>query len=110
MNLQEHIHRILKEETNAKINVRRRLAMVDDEFNRLVRDHYTPNNICGYSDGEELLDAICHAVCESMYWDHFQHIDDGSNDWSVMYLYIIEYLNDKYEDKINEYYHINCGN
>jgi hypothetical protein len=50
------------------------------------------------------------AVVDSMYYTYFSDVDDSSKEWGMMYRTMIEYINDKYGDKIKEYYHINCGN
>ena len=111
MNLQETIRRILKEETKMNIRLRRRLGMVDDEFHRLMSAVYRPDIICGYyRSGEELLDVVGTAVIEFMYYNHFADIDDNSGEWSEIYYDMVEYIKDKYGEKIKEYYHINCGN
>jgi hypothetical protein len=110
MNLQEHIRRILKEETKISTRLTRRLGMVDDEFYRLMSTVYRPDNICRYQSGEELLNVVGEAVIEFMYYNHFAGIDDNSGEWSEMYYGMVEYIKDKYGEKIKEYYHINCGN
>ncbi len=110
MNLQEHIRRILKEETKISTRLRRRLGMVDDDFHRLMSAVYRPDNICRYQSGEELLDVVGEAVIEFMYYNHFADIDDNSGEWGEMYYGMVEYIKDKYGEKIKEYYHINCGN
>ena len=110
MNLQEQIRRILKEETNTNIRLRRRMVALDNEFYRLMSTVYRPDNICRYQSGEELLNVVGESVIEFMYYNHFADIDDNSREWSVMYYGMVEYIKDKYGEKIKEYYHINCGN
>ena len=109
MNLKEHIKIILLEETKISPSLKRRLSSLDDEFNRLMSSVYRPDNICRYKSGEELLDVVGEAVIEFMYYNHFADIDDNSREWSEMYYGMVNYIKDKYGEKIKEYYHINCG-
>jgi hypothetical protein len=110
MNLQEHIRRVIKEETKIPISLRRRFKHLDDEVDFRMGRVYTPNNICRFESGEELLEVMSDAVVDSMYYTYFSDVDDNSKEWGMMYRTMIEYINDKYGDKIKEYYHINCGN
>jgi len=110
MNLQEHIRRILKEETKINIRLRRRIAMLDYEVESRLGSIYRPDNICRYESGEELLDVVGEAAIESMYWNYFADIDDNSGEWGEIYYDMVKYIKDKYGEKIKEYYHINCGN
>ena len=110
MNLQEHIRRVIKEETKIPISLRRRFKHLDDEVDFRMRRVYTPDNICRFESDEELLEVMSDAVIDSMYYTHFSDIDDNSKEWGIMYRTMIEYINDKYCEKIKKYYHINCGN
>ena len=111
MNLQEQIRKILKEETNTNIRLRRRLNMLDYEVESRLRSNYRPDNICRwYKSGEELLNVVIETVIESMYYNYFSNIDDNSGEWGEIYWYMVKYIRNKYGDKIKEYYHINCGN
>jgi hypothetical protein len=110
MNLQEHIRRVIKEETKIPISLRRRFKHLDDEVDFRMRRVYTPDNICRFESDEELLEVMSDAIVDSMYYTYFNDVDDSSKEWGMMYRTMIEYINDKYGDKIKEYYHINCGN
>lgn len=109
MNLQEQIRRILKEETKMNLRLRRRFAELDNEFHRLMSAVYTPNYICRYKSGEELLDVVSEAVIGFMYWNYFDDIDYNSEEWGKIYNNMIKYLSNKYREEIKEYYHISCG-
>lgn len=109
MNLQEHIRRIVKEETKMNIRLRRRLEMLDYEIESKMRAVYRPDNICeNYRSGEELLDVVGEAAIDSMYWNYFANIDDNSVEWGEIYYDMVEYIKNKYGEKIIEYYKINC--
>ena len=111
MKLQEQIRKILKEETNTSIRLRRRLSMLDHEVEYRLKSTYRPAYICiNYVSGEELLAVVMEAVIESMYFNHFSNIDDNSVEWGEIYRDMVKYITNKYGDKIKEYYHINCGN
>jgi len=109
-NLQEHIRKVLHEETKIPMMLIRRLHYLDDEVQVRMRRFYTPKDICGFRSGEELLEVISNDTTEEMYYTYFSDVDDKSKEWGMMYRTMIEYINDKYGDKIKEYYHINCGN
>ena len=109
MKLQEQIRKILKEETNTKIRLRRRLSMLDHEVEYRLKSIYRPNNICRYESGEELLDVVMETAIDSMYYNYFSNIDDNSVEWGEIYRDMVKYITNKYGDKIKEYYHINCG-
>jgi hypothetical protein len=104
MNLQGQ--RIIEEETKMNTRFRRRLGVIDNEFYRLMKEVYRPDNICRYQSDEELLDVVGEAVIEFMYFNHFA----DSEEWSETYHYMWVYIRKKYGEKIKEYYHINCGN
>jgi len=111
MNLQEQIRRILKEERKMNTRLRRRLGMLDYEIESKMRAVYRPDNICeNYRSGEELLYVVGEVAIDSMYLNYFANIDDNSREWSEIYDDMVEYIKDKYGEKIKEYYHINCGN
>lgn len=110
MKLQEQIRKILKEETNTSIRLRRRLSMLDYEVESKLKSVYRPDKICGlYKSGEELLNVVMETVIESMYYNYFSNIDDNSGEWGEIYRDMVKYITNKYGDKIKEYYHINCG-
>jgi hypothetical protein len=107
--LQEQIRRILKEETKINIYLRRRLGVIDNEFYRLMKEVYMPDNICRHITGEDLLDRIIQSVIDFMYFNHFSNLDDNGKLWNEIYNDIENYIKDKYGEKIKEYFHINCG-
>jgi hypothetical protein len=110
MSLQEQIRRILKEETNMNIYLRRRLGIIDNGFHRLMKEVYTPDNLCWHLSGEDLLEHVIQSVINFMYFNHFSNLDDDEKLWNEIYNDIENYIKDKYGEKIKEYYHINCGN
>ena len=110
MNLQKTIRRILREETNINMRLRRRISLIDEEIKYKMDVVYRPNNICIYESGEELLEVITEATIDSMYYKHFDNIDDTSDEWVKIFLFIEKYIKDKYSNDLKNYYHINCGN
>lgn len=92
------------------IRFRRRINMVDWEVEYKLQTIYRPDNICRYISGEELLNVVGAASIESMYWNYFSDIDDNSGEWAEIFYDMVEYIKNKYGEKIKEYYHINCGN
>jgi len=112
MNLQEHIRRILKEETNVEnIRLRRRFHEIDKLLFELMKTAYAPHRICKYNSTEQFIDHLTFDIInEHMYYIYFDHIDDLSEEWELLYRTMEEYLMNKYHTKLDEYYHINCGN
>ena len=109
MNLQETIKKILKEETNTNIRLRRRMVALDNEFHRLMKEVYTPDNLCWHLSGEDLLEHVLQSVINFMYFKYFSNLNDDEKLWNEMYDDIIEHIKDKNGEKIIEYYHVNCG-
>jgi len=109
MNLQEQIRKVLREESQIPTRLRRRISMLDYEVESRLRTTYTPNNICTYGSAEELLDNVAETAIDSMYWNYFGDVDDNSKEWVEIYYAMVYYIENKYGDKIKEYYHINCG-
>jgi len=110
MNLQKTIKRILREETNINMRLRRRISLIDEEIKYRMDVVYRPNNICRYESGEELFDVVSEATIDSMYYKYFDDIDDTSKEWEKIYYSIMDYIQMNYRKDIMEYYHINCGN
>jgi hypothetical protein len=110
MNLQEHIRRILKEETNLRLSARRRFHELDELLHELLTTYYSSSKICIYRNEYEFFEHITHSIiADNMYYSHFEHIDDLSEEWSQLYRMMEEYIKDNYGDKLKEYYHMNCG-
>lgn len=112
MNLQESIIKVLREETSSTINIiRRRLDSVDwlvDFSVKEIEGQY--NGICNVGTYENFLEIIIEKTGDGMYWDYFANtIDDDSKEWEEMYRFISIYIYNKFDDKLREYYHINCG-
>jgi hypothetical protein len=110
MNLQENIRKILKEETSDKMFIRRRLHELDDLLMELLKTAYSPHKICVYRNSEQFIEHLIYTIInEHIYYDYYQHIDDTSKEWESLYRTMEEYLRIKYENKLDEYYHMNCG-
>ena len=109
MNLQESIRRILREETEIPLSLRRRINIIDEILPYKVEHYYKPNSVCRYVSGEEFVEVVMYSVIDTMYYDHFGDIDDDSKEWMIMFKTMEKYIKDNYGDKLKEYYHINCG-
>ena len=111
MSIKESIRRVLREETKKPIvAVKRRYALIDDEFNRLMQRVYGPDKICMYRSGEELVMVVTEAIVEHLYFNSFYNLDYESKEWGEVYDSIIGHVQYKYGKQLEEYYHINCGN
>lgn len=110
MNVKEQIRRILKEERNMNISLRRRLVVIDEELIRIMDYVCESKDICEYSNGEQLLDVVIEMVAEFMYFNYYQNnIDDNSGEWGEIYYEMVEYIKNKYGKEIIQYYKIKCG-
>jgi tetrahydromethanopterin S-methyltransferase subunit G len=116
MNLQENIRKVLKEDRKLSNFLRRRLHMLDYEveyyFNEIEHriGPYSGIDICViYKNGVRLFETIMETAINAMYYNHFSHIDDNSGEWAHEYLDMVDYIRNKYQDKIMKYYDDNCG-
>jgi len=110
MNVKEQIRRILKEERNMNISLRRRLVFIDEQLVGIMDYVCGSKDICEYSNGEQLLDVVIEMVVEFMYFNYFQkNIDDNSGEWGEIYYEMVEYIKNKYGKDIIQYYKIKCG-
>ena len=55
------------------------------------------------------LNQIYNIINDHIYYIYFEHIDSSSKEWESLYRKMEEYLRIKYENKLDEYYHMNCG-
>ena len=111
MNPQESIRRILREETSNPINlILRRLESLDwlVEFSvREIERQY--NGICNVRTPENFVEIVIEKTGDGMYWDYFANtIDDDSDEWNEMYRFISIYVEQKFGDKLKQYYHTQC--
>lgn len=109
MNLQSIIKKVLKEETNLSFKIRRRINLIDDEVEKLLRIAYTPNVICrNYTGGNELTNVISHTVIENLYFNTFYEMDDESKEWEEIAQFIWDYVHEKFGERIKTHYEDNC--
>ena len=109
MKLKKSIKRILREETEIPIRVRRRITIIDELLPFKVKNYYKPDSLCKYESGEELLEVVMYSVIETMYYDYFGDIDDNSQEWRIMFESMEKYIKDNYGERLKTYYHTNCG-
>lgn len=116
MNLQETIRKILREERKPSNFLKRRLEMLDYEVESLFYEvehrieTYSGIDICIiYKSGVDLFETIMENSISNMYFNYYSNIDDNSIEWSHEYLDMVNYITNKYQDKIIKYYEDNCG-
>ena len=108
MNLKESIKRILREET-VPLFVRRRIDAVDWQIDFAVKEvNRQYNNVCNLGE-DGFIEIVIEKTIDSMYWDFFSDMDENTPEWGVSYQYILKYAEDKFTNKLKEYYHIKCG-
>jgi hypothetical protein len=110
MSLQESIRRVLKEERKLSNSLIRRLNSLDYEVERGLNGPFSGANICIFFKSDvEFFESVMENAIEAMYYKHFSHIDDGSGEWAHEYLDMVDYIRNKYKDKIMKHYDDNCG-
>jgi len=115
-NLQENIRRILREDRQPSNFLKRRFKMLDYEVEYYFYEiehrigTYSGIDICViYENGVRLFETIMENAIYAMYYNYFSHIDDNSGEWAHEYLDMVNYIRNKYQDKIIKYYKDNCG-
>jgi hypothetical protein len=110
MNLQENIRKVLIEDRKLSNFLRRRLDMLDYEVEKNLGTPFAGSNICIFFKSDiEYFETIMENSIDAMYYNYFSHIDDNSGEWAHTYLDMVNYIRNKYQDKIMEYYDDNCG-
>jgi hypothetical protein len=107
--LRENIKKTLKEELDPTIKLRRLLHNIDNELEYQVRHYYKPHHLCYYKSAKEFFNVVFHAVIEHSYYDYFSDMDDLSKEWRMIYDMMHDYIKEKYGKRLEDYYHINCG-
>jgi hypothetical protein len=110
MNLQESIRRILREERKLSSFLIRRLENLDYEVESGLNGPFGGSNICIFFKSDiESFESVMENAIEAMYYNYFSHIDDNSGEWAHEYLDMVDYIRNKYKDKIMKHYDDNCG-
>ena len=103
-------HNIMREELDPVLRVKRRHHLIDEEIFKLFARVYTVDKICkNYQNENELLSVVKYAVIENLYFHTFREMDDESMEWREIAEYVYEYIDNKFGNKIKEYYYVNCG-
>lgn len=104
MNPQEHIRK-------PSPYLRRRIDMLDYEVEKnLYGQPFGGSNICIFFKSDiEYFESIMENSIDAMYYNYFSHIDDNSGEWAHEYLDMVNYIRNKYQDKIMKHYNDNCG-
>jgi hypothetical protein len=97
---------VLKEELSAR--VRRRVTSIDWQIEFAVKEVKRQNNVCSMRE-DDFIETVIEKTIDSMYWDFFSDMDENTPEWGASYQYILKYAEDKFTNKLKEYYHIKCG-
>jgi hypothetical protein len=99
------------EDINESVSaVKRRLYYIDDFYTFATNVIYKGEKICDlYTGHDMLLDVIANYIVEKMYNNYFSDIDDNSNEWEDMVIFIEKYIEHKYGDSVKEYWEKTCG-
>jgi len=110
MNLQENIIKVLREDRKLSNFLKRRLGNLDYEVESRLNNPFGGDNICIFFKSEgDFFETIMEESIESMYFNYFSNIDDNSGEWAHEYLDMVDYIRNKYQDKIMKHYDDNCG-
>ncbi len=110
MSIRNHIKKILSEETELGVKIRRRLSLVDDAIEWRLTRTFSPQNICRFETAEEMLEHLTDLITDEIIADEFPEFIDTSRETNIIWREIGDYIMNKYGSKLYEYYHINCGN
>lgn len=108
MNVRKTIQKILREESEIPIFLRRRISYIDEYFRESTQDWGL--NLCDFNSGQQLMEKLIFDTLEKMYFSFYNDMDDTSTEWFNIAEYIEKYLLKKYMNDIEKSYHINCGN
>ena len=99
---------IITEEQDVRLSILRRLSSVDDWTNYYLTTEPYYFNICNY-DFEDFLSMVIQWVCEKMYYDYYNDVDDDSEEWSLIHNIIVKYIELVHSNTINDFYKNKCG-
>jgi len=111
MNLQESIKKVLKETTKEVMWLRRRLQSPDiaqDLEMTVIGNMKYLGGPCEYDTSKEWFDTIMKTSVEN-FISHWEDLYDA-DDMVALDDFVYMIINEKYGEKIIEYYRINCGN
>ena len=104
MNLQEHIRKVLKEETQLPLSVMRRINHLDDIFMKVRKE--ISWYVCNFRNSNILLSYLYEKTLEEFYYTWMSEVV-SDEDWESMAPKIEEYLDNNYkestEQSTNEY-------
>ncbi len=85
--------------------------MLDYEVEKtLYSSPFGGSNICiFFKSGVEFFESVMENSIDSMYYNYFSHIDDNSGEWTHAYLDMVDYIRNKYKNKIIKHYYDNCS-
>lgn len=109
MNLRESIRTILKEETHPHSKVRRRIGEVNWRVHSAIKDYDTTykTKCIGF---QNYIEVISNMVTDSMYWDLFaSEMDEDSKEWYDTYVFLSNYIEEKYIFELKKHYNSICG-
>ena len=109
MNLQGVIKKILKEETNSLISLRRRLDHIDGLVAYGMHRPFSLTRPCDYKNYSDYQDAISYWISERMYYDYFSYLDDNGEEWRLIYENIFDYIDKKHSENMKQYFEDECG-
>jgi hypothetical protein len=83
---------------------------LDYEVEREFNGPWGGHNICIFFKSDiEYFETIMENAIDAMYYNYFSHMDDNSGEWAHEYLDMVNYIRNKYQDKIMKHYDDNCG-
>ena len=107
--LEESIRRILREESRP-LEIMRRTHLIDNEIEKILKNPYFPKKVCKtYINTEQFITSVCEFCFRSLYSNTFYMMDDTSEEWEKIVVFIYEYVKDRYSEILKDYYKKHCG-
>jgi len=95
-------------ESNELLTIRRRLGIIDDLVNQAMDEVEKQYNLCELTEDKFII-LVFNLVVDLLYWQHYSHVDDNSEEWDDMYNSIISYIDSEHIDKIVNRFSTKCG-
>jgi hypothetical protein len=108
MNLKRIIKKILREEIEIPITLRRRLRNLDDELDIVLGTFSDRISMCDFKDENKFLEYIIETAIENTYWTYFGNIDVNSELWTQLYRGMLIYYESRFGEKIKYKYIDGC--
>jgi hypothetical protein len=95
-------------ESNELLSIRRRLNIIDDLVDKAMNEVKRQYYLCELTQDNFII-LVFNLVVEFLYWQHYSHIDDNSEEWDNMFNAIISYIDMEHFNNITNWFLTKCG-